>query len=115
MELGSCPYHNSGLAIIDSKLLTTVGVLIGAGCFTNKLFTQLRQGEWIEMYPPMDTACSRPTVVSTCDGEYYIVIGGFGSDGWTATVELFQVKRRRLYKLTDLPQLLPDPSATIMW
>ena len=111
MELPSCPYCDSGLTIIDSEL-TTVGGADRAGC-TNRLFT-LRQGKWVEVYPPMNTAHSSPAVVSTSDGDYLIVIGGFGSDGSrTATVELFQVKSRRWYKLTDLPQPLPRPSATI--
>ena len=109
MQLPSCPYENSGLAIIDSEL-TTVGGWDGAGC-TNKLFT-LRQGKWVELYPPMNTARSSPAVVSTSDGDYLIAVGGFYGD-WTATVELFQVKSRRWYKLTDLPQPLHSPSATI--
>ena len=108
-ELPSCPYKNSGLAIIDSEL-TTVGGWDGAG-HTNKLFT-LRQGKWVEEYPPMNTACSHPAVVSTFDGDNLIAIGGFVGD-WTATVELFQVQSRECYKLTDLPQPLPCPSATI--
>ena len=112
MQLPSCPYEDSGLAIIDSEL-TTVGGWDRAGHHTNKLFT-LRQGKWVEVYPPMNTARSSPAVVSTSDGDYLIVIGGFGSDGAaTATVELLQVKSRRWYKLTDLPQPLPLPSATI--
>ena len=112
MQLPSCPYGNSGLAIIDSEL-TTVGGGIEAGLITNKLFT-LQQGKWVEVYPPMNTARFFPAVVSTSDGDYLIVIGGFGSDGdWTATVELFQVKSKRWYTLTDLPQPLLRPSATI--
>ena len=112
MQLPSCPYGNSGLAIIDSEL-TTVGGGIEAGLITNKLFT-LRQGKWVEVYPPMKTARFFPAVVSTSDGDYLIVIGGFDSDGdETATVELFRVKSRRWYKLTDLPQRLLRPSATI--
>ena len=112
MELLSCPYKNSGLAIIDSEL-TTVGGRDGADRRTNRLFT-LRQGKWVEMYPPMNTARSSPAVVSTSDGDCLIVIGGCGSDGArTATVELFQVKSKRWYKLTDLPQPLTLPSATI--
>ena len=107
-ELPSCPYENSGLAIIDSKLTTVGGWEYGAG-LTNKLFT-LRKWKWFEVYPPMNTAHSSPAVVSTSDGDYLIVIGGCGID---ATVELFQVKSRRWYKLTDLPQPLPRPSATI--
>ena len=104
-ELPSCPHRDSGLVIIDGKL-TAVG-----GSHTNKLFT-LRQTKWVEEYPPMNTGRSYPAVVRTSDGEYLIVIGGYDG-GWTATVELFQVKSRRWYKLTDLPQSLSLPSATI--
>ena len=112
MQLPSCPYEDSGLAIIDSEL-TTVGGGVGADRRTNKLFT-LRQGKWVEVYPPMNTARYSPAVVSTSDGDYLIVIGGYVSGGArSATVELFQVKSRRWYKLTDLPQPLPSPSATI--
>ena len=112
MELPSCPYMDSGLAIIDSELTTVVG-WDGAGRPTNELFT-LRQGKWVEVYPPMNTVRCRPAVVSTSDGDYLIAIGGLGSySGWTATVELFQVKSRRWFKLTDLPQPLSLPSATI--
>ena len=112
MELPSCPYPNSGLAIIDSEL-TTLGGGVRACRVTNQLFT-LRQGEWVEVYPPMNTARSKPAIVSTSDGDYLIVIGGRGSGrARTATVELFQVKSRRWYTLTDLPQLFFHLSATI--
>ena len=112
-ELPSCPYKESGLAIIDSEL-TTVGGWDRADHPTNRLFTLLRQGVWVEVYPPMNTARSYPAVVSTSDGDYLIVIGGYVSDGFlTATVELFQVKSRRWYILSDLPQALIRPSATI--
>ena len=112
MQLSSCPYRYSGLAIIDSEL-TTVGGEDEADR-TNRLFT-LRQGKWVEEYPPMNTARSCPAVVSTSDGDYLIAIGGFvgDDDDETAAVELFQVKSRRWYKLTDLPQPLLHPSATI--
>ena len=110
VELPSCPYHNSGLVIIDGKL-TAVGGF--GGSRTNKLLT-LQPKKWVEEYPPMNAVSSSPAVVSTSDGEYLIVIGGVvGGGRWTATVELFQVKSRRWYKLTDLPQPLPLPSATI--
>ena len=111
-ELPSCPYHDSGLVIIDGKL-TAVGGWDGSR-YTNKLLT-LQQKKWVEEYPPMNTARSSPAVVSTSDGEYLIVIGGRGGGGggWTATVELFQVKSRRWYKRTHLPQPLYYPSATI--
>ena len=110
-NLPPCPYRDSGLAIIDSEL-TTVGGQDGRSHTTNKLFT-LRQRKWVQKYPPMDTAHYRVAVVSTSDGDYLIVIGGYDNNHWTATFELFQVKNRRWHKLTDLPQPLPDPSATI--
>ena len=108
-ELPSCPYRLCALVIIDGTL-TTVG---GYGSdFTNKLFT-LRQRQWVEESPPMNTARSDSTVVNTSGGDYIIVIGGCGVGGWTGTVELFQVKTRRWYKLTNIPQPLDFPSATI--
>ena len=60
----------------------------------------------------MNTARSYTAVVSTSDGKYIVVIGGW--DGcWTATVELFHVRSRRWYELTNLPQALSYPSGTI--
>ena len=108
-ELPSCPYRDSGLVIIDREV-TSVGGDDGS-CYTNKLYT-LRQRKWVEKYPPMNTGRSDTAVVSTSDGEYLIVIGGYVGV-WTAIVELFQVKSRRWYKLTGLPQPLALLSATI--
>ena len=112
-KLTSCPYGNFGLVIIDGKL-TAVGGRVGPH-YTNKLLT-LRQWEWVEEYPPMNSVRDSPAVVSTSDGEYVIVIGGHaggGVYGWTATVELFQVESTKWYQLTDLPRSLIRPSATI--
>ena len=111
-ELPARPHENSGLVVIDREL-TAVGGSYGPYPHTNKLYT-LRQREWVEKYPPMNTARSSPAVVSTSDGEHLIVIGGRGGGAsWNATVELFQVKSRRWHQLTDLPQHLSLPSATI--
>ena len=109
-KLPACPHGNSGLVVIVREL-TAVGGLDGSDR-TNKLYT-LRQREWVEKYPPMNTARSHPAVVSTSDGEHLIVIGGLGGGDWTATVELFQVKSRRWHQLTDLPQPRLFSSATI--
>ena len=110
-ELPSCPCRDCALVIIDGTL-TTVGGVYRSG-YTNKLFT-LRQRQWVEEYSPMNTARSHPAVVSTSGGDYVIVIGGGGVGGvWTGTVELFQVKTRRWYELTNIPQPLPYFSATI--
>ena len=110
-QLPPCPYRDSALVIVNGSL-TTVGGWDGPR-YTNKLFT-FRQRQWVEEYPPMNTARSSPAVVSTTDGDYIIVIGGYrDGDRWTTTVELFYVSTRRWYELTDLPQPLTVPSATI--
>ena len=115
-ELPPCPYRDSGLVIINGQLIAVGGY--DGSPYTNKLFTLrhklFRQRQWIEEYPPMNTARSDTTLVSSSDGEYIIVIGGYVGDCvWTATVELFQVSSRRWHQLKDLPQTLPSPSATI--
>ena len=110
-ELHPSRYCNSGLVIIDGEL-TAVGGWDGSH-YSNKLFT-LRRSQWVEHYPPMNTARSSPAVVSTSDGNYIVVIGGRVSFfNWTATVELFHVRSRRWYELTNLPRGLTQPSATI--
>lgn len=106
-ELPPSPYRSSGLVIIDGALTA-----VGGYPRTNKLFT-LRQGRWVEHYPPMNTERSSPAVVSTPDANYIVVIGGGDVNGWTATVELFHVRSRRWYERTNLPQDLIRPSATI--
>ena len=114
-KLPSCPHENSGLVLSNGKLTVVGGCRVNENdtSYTNKLLT-LQQEKWAAEYPPMNTARSSPAVVSTSDGEHLIVIGGdIGVGDWTATVEVFQVKSRRWYKLTDLPQPLILPSATI--
>ena len=110
-QLPPSPYRNSGLVIIDGELTAVGGESGYRRTYTNKLFT-LQQGQWVEHYPPMNTTRSYPAVVSTSDGDYIVVIGG--DDGrWTATIELFHVRSRRWYELTNLPQALTQSSATI--
>ena len=109
-ELPPCPNSLSGLVIINGQL-TAVGGWDGSSGHTNKLFT-FRQSQWIEEYPPMNTARSETTAVSSSDGEYIIVIGGW-ADHPTATVELFQVSSRRWHQLINLPKPIYRRSATI--
>ena len=96
--LPPCPYIDSSLVTIDGAL-TAVGGSGDDGSFTDKLFT-LRRNKWVEEFPPMNTACSDSAVVSTSEGKYIIVIGGYtGPHDWdaTTTVELLQVRNRRWY------------------
>ena len=110
-ELPPCPYVNFSLVIIDGALTTVWGE--DEYVYTNKQFT-LRQRKWVEELPPMKTARSMTAVVSTSDGKYVLVIGGYSGGGvLTTTVELFQVRSRRWSEVTALPQPLKLPSATI--
>ena len=110
-SLPSRPYRNSSLVIIDGVLTTVGGENKGSMC-TNKLFT-LRQREWVEEYPPMNTACFESAIVSSSDGQYVFVIGGNVGDRWVTNVELLLVQRKEWHKLTNLRLPHPYPSATI--
>lgn len=112
-ELPLCSYENSGLVMINDELIA-VGGSDGFQSCTNKLLT-LRQVDWVEEYPPMKTARSSPAVVCTPYGGHRIVIGGGIGDcsGGTTAVELFHVKNRVWYRLTDFPEPFPLPSATV--
>ena len=107
-ELPPCPYYDSALVVLWGDRMGLIVVLTSYSLFT------LRQWQWVDEYPPMNTARSHAAVVSSSDGRYIIVIGGdVGDDDWTATVELFQVSSGEWNQLTELPQPLPDPSTTI--
>ena len=114
VQLPPCPYRNSALVFIEGSL-TAVG---GRNKYhsTEKLFT-LQQKQWVEEYPPMNTPRSDAAVVSTPDGDIIVAIGGLrgghvGGDCWVTIVELFKVRSRRWYELTDAPPII-NPSATL--
>ena len=113
LRLPPCPHFPSALVIIDNEL-TAVGGYSGGFKLTNKLFT-LRQGQWVEVYPPMGIARHSAACVGISNDhhKYFLVIGGYGADGWTTTVELLNTHSRRWSTLTSLPKPLPFPSAVI--
>ena len=115
MDGAESDYSSVNASILSlCSVLTTVGGWEGSR--TNKLVT-LRQSQWVEEYPPMNTARYYHAVVSTSDGGHMnvIAIGGYGGGGcgWIDAVELFHTGRRSWSQLTSLPQLLANPSATI--
>ena len=108
-KLTLCPSSDSALVSIDGAL-TSVGGKYGSNV-TNKLFT-LRQSQWVQEYPEMNTARSQSAVVSTSKGDHIVVIGGYDDD-WIPVVELLQVKSGCWYILENLPYPLSTPSAAI--
>ena len=109
-QLPPSPYWNSGLVMINGELTAVGGE--DKYRYTNKLLT-LRQNQWVQHYPPMNIGRSDTAVLSTSDGLYVFVIGGNVSLYEYATVEILDVKGKRWYNLTKLPQDLSKPSATI--
>ena len=127
-EICSCPFSNSGLVTMNSKLIA-VGGCEGANC-TNRLYTldkkdyteilsnlriqKVKKDVWVEKYPSMKKVRSSPAV-SAYKGDYLIVIGGFDDiQGLTGTVELLDVATKQWHQVADIPKPIPYPTATIM-
>ena len=112
LSLPPCPHSYSALVIIDNEL-TAIGGVSGRN-FTNKLFT-LRQGRWVEEYPPMGRGRRSAACVGVSNVHHMniIVIGGQGNGGWTTAVDLLNTHSRRWSTLTSLPKPLPFPSAVV--
>ena len=112
LSLPPCPHSYSALVIIDNEL-TAVGGYSG-GNHTNKLFI-LRQGKWVEEYPPMGRGRSRAACVGISNVHHMnvVVIGGCGEGGETTAVELLNTHSRRWSTITSLPKPLTLPSAVV--
>ena len=112
-KLPPCPYFDSGLAILDGKLIAVGGHEEHRS--TKMLYTFISQKKkWITKYPEMRDGWSSPAVVTTSDGSYLIVIGWRLGDR-TAKVELLQVKFQQWHVLTAIQSknVITKPSATI--
>ena len=112
LSLPPCPHSNSALVIVNNEL-TAVGGYSGRSR-TNKLVT-LRQGRWVEEYPPIGRGRSSVACVGISNVHHMniIVIGGFCEGSWTTAVELLNTHSRRWSTLTSLPKPLTGPSAVV--
>ena len=106
-------HSSSALVIIDNEL-TAVGGFSGGYKLTNKLFT-LHHGRWVKVHPPMSRARRSVACVGISNDyhKYFLVIVGYGADGWTTTVELLNTHSRRWSTLTSLPEPLRLLSAVV--
>ena len=116
LRLAPCAYRNFGLVIIKNSLVA-VGGRRTYSLYTNRIFT-LRDGAWLEEYPPMNYARDNPSVATIdCPGNseiYVAVVGGSVSDGkWSTSVELYSTSSKAWCELANLPKPLAFPSAAI--
>ena len=125
-ELPLCPQANYGLTIIET-LPTAIGGVKGEkdpdhevvenGHPVNTLVS-FNGTQWVEKFPPMIIARSRPAIVSTCtpDGDTTtIAAGGWGHDGdwWTDVVEYYSSMTGCWTRLIDMPLRLPGIAAAL--
>ena len=112
-QLPECPREQYGLAAIRCHL-TAVG---GVQSMSNQpldTLVSLREGKWVELYPPMPSKRSNPAVVTTDDQKYVIVAGGRACSGENTTaVELLESSSLQWSKVCHLPTALHGITAAV--
>ena len=108
-----CPLNSCAIAMINNKLTTVGGYLLGDGHF-NKLFTLKENGKtstWTEEFPPMPT--KRRWTAALCTKTVLIVVGGAQTGKILKTVEVMNIATRKWYTATSIPEALFSVSATL--
>ena len=104
-QLPECPREQYGLAVIN-RLLTAVGGVKNTSDRPLNTLVSLREGKWVEQFPPMPSERTRPAVVTTEDQKYVIVAGG-------KTVEILECRYLQWSKVRDLPEVLYGVTAVV--
>ena len=113
-RLPDCTQARFGFAVINS-LLTAVGGQKSYSQPTNTL-TSLREGKWVELFPPMSTNRVRPAVVTTDNNNFVLVAGGepkFGVRTWVTTVEVLNCSSLQWTSVCAMSKPLLSIAATI--
>ena len=108
-SLPQCPHKHSSLAVVNG-LLTAVGGELGTDV-TNRLLSLTGERKWVEQFPPMPT--KRYSTAAVCSGKSLVVVGGYGEENWTNTVEVMDTETRQWFIASSLPFPLGYASATI--
>ena len=108
-------YCNFSLAFIDG-LLTSVGGYSGGwgGSYTNTLHSLTGEGskrQWLEVFPPMPTACSHTASVTT--EQALVVLGGWNGRRYLDTVEVINIESKQWMTAQHLPHPFACISGTI--
>ena len=110
-------YHYFSLAVVNNQLVLVGGQDSGNRDCSNKLGVWDESSSmWTHPFPPMTTACSRPTTVTHKD-RWLIVIGGVdGGNCRLSRVEILDTFSKQWYHSTPMPESLGcshTPAATI--
>ena len=81
------PTFEYTLVVHDSELLLAGGRICSTNELTNKVFT-MRDGQFVEILPPMNERRSSPSAVSS--GSALVVAGGWNTSGGLSSVEVFK-------------------------
>ena len=96
-------YHNFSLAVVNNQIVL-VGGSDSKDVNTNKLGVwDESSSRWTHPFPPMTTACSRPTTVTHKD-RWLIVIGGSGGTGYFSRVEILDTFSKQWHSSTPMPK-----------
>ena len=108
-KLPMCPYQNFDLVVVNG-VLTAVGGY-SSGNYTNKLFSLVGEGKWVEQLPCMPT--KRYNTAAVCSGKTLVVIGGSIRRVYLKTVELLDIDSLQWFIASELPHPLSQASATV--
>ena len=98
-------YYYFSLAVVNNQLVL-VGGTDSKDIDTNKLGVwDESSSRWTHPFPPMTTACSRPTIVTHKD-RWLIVIGGDGGARDLSRVEILDTFSKQWHHSTPMPESL---------
>ena len=104
--LPSYAYYYFSMAVVNNQLTLVGGKDSINYNGTNKLGVWDESStRWTSPFPPMTTACSRPTMVTHKD-RWLIVIGGDGGTGRLSRVEILDTFSKQWHSSTPMPKLL---------
>ena len=106
-SLPSYAYSYFSMAVVNNQLILVGGADVHSSKRTNKLGVWNEQSQrWTRPFPPMTTACRRPTVVTHND-RWLVVIGGGGDGGnKLSRVEILDTLSQQWHHSTPMLQEL---------
>jgi hypothetical protein len=93
------------MAVVNNQLTLVGGKDSKPDARTNKLGVW-DESRWIHPFPPMATACERPTVVTHKDRWLIVIGGGIGGSHRSSKVEILDTFLNQWHSSTPMPEVL---------